>query len=737
MAVVPDGAQPLGTLAQGTPLRLTVALEPRDPQALAAYAAGGSTPGSPSYRRFLSVRQFAHRFAPTGATVAAVRVSLERHGLHPGPLAANGLAIPVSTTAAQAQAAFSTTLRRYALGGGRVAVAPTVAPELDASIAGAVQSVVGLSTVGAPRPVDLVRQAPVPAAAAHVVTGGPQPCSQASAIHAYTADQIASAYRFSSLYRAGDLGAGQTIALYELEPFDLADIQTYQSCYGTSTSITNVPVDGGAGSGAGQGEAVLDVEDLIGLAPHARILVYSGPNSDSGAPGAGPYDTYQAIISQDQAKVISSSWGTCETQEGATDAAAENTLFQEAAVQGQAILAASGDTGAEGCTGLVGQPVAPATAGDPASQPFITGVGGSTLSALGPPPQESVWNSFTLFGLTSGGASGGGVSDIWKMPLYQSLAPSALHVINSASTGAGCGAPSGYCREVPDVAADADPAPGYAIYFSGQWTPVGGTSAAAPTWAALLSLANASSTCAGTPVGFANPPLYRIAGSVYGGVFNDITTGNNAVPGEGGYSAGAGYDMTTGLGSPNGGTIATALCDRVIVTSPGSQRSVQGARVRLAAAARSTARLPVTFTASGLPAGLALGPASGIVSGSPSAVGRSAVSITAHDAFGAFATAGLRFTVRAPTVTLRRPADRRSVVGRSARLRLLATLNNGRAPTFSAFGLPRGLRINLRTGVISGVPSATGRYHVKVAASYARISRSARFIWLVTAGRPR
>lgn len=174
----------------------------------------------------------------------------------------------------------------------------------------------------------------------------------------YTADQIAAAYRFSSLYAAGNLGAGQTIALYELESFSPSDIATYQACYGTATSVSQVPVDGGpSGSSSGGGEAALDIESLIGLAPRANILVYSGPNAAVDTPGSGPYDTYAEIMSDNRAKVISTPWGLCEPQEGATNAAAENTLFEEAAVQGQSIVAASGDSGAQDCTDQNGKPI--------------------------------------------------------------------------------------------------------------------------------------------------------------------------------------------------------------------------------------------------------------------------------------------------------------------------------------------------------------------------------------------
>ena len=109
---------------------------------------------------------------------------------------------------------------------------------------------------------------------------------------AYTAPEIASAYGFDGLFDAGDEGQGVTIAVYELESDDPADLAAYRSCYGTDTTIRYVEVDGGPEptTGPGSGEAALDIEQLIGLAPRARLLVYQGPNSNADSPGSGPYD---------------------------------------------------------------------------------------------------------------------------------------------------------------------------------------------------------------------------------------------------------------------------------------------------------------------------------------------------------------------------------------------------------------------------------------------------------------
>jgi hypothetical protein len=627
-------------------LHVTVTLEPRDPSALAAYARGVATPGSPVYRRYLTPAQFAARFGASPTEIRAVRRSLSARGLSPGPTSAGGLSIPVTAAAVRLEHGL----------------------RLPAT-ASAVQSIVGLDSGWAPRPL-LVRppQSPLPGRAlrsslseAHVATGGPQPCaaaqSTAQARGAHTADEIASAYGFSGLYGAGELGAGTTVAVYELEAVDPRDIHAYEACYGTHTSISYVPVDGGDGQGAGSGEAALDIENLIGMAPNVNVLVYQGPNSVSGAPGAGPYDTFSAIINQDRAQVISVSWGECESALGSADAKAEGALFEQAAAQGQTIVAASGDGGSEDCGTSGTLPHGQLAVDDPSSQPFVTGVGGTTLTSLGPRPSETVWNNVGLASVLQPGASGGGISDLWPMPAAQLTASPALNVLAQGPTGGQCGNPGGYCREVPDVAANADPATGYLIYWNGSggepgqprgWQAIGGTSGAAPVWAALMAIADGSTACEQVPIGYALPALYRAASDSYGDDFNDVQTGNNDFTGMNGgrFPAGPGYDEATGLGSPNAAALAGSLCaDSLRLTAPGPQRSATHAAVTLRLRADDARGAAVRFSASGLPAGLSLNPAAGTITGRPRKAGTYHVTLTARDGQGSTAGASFGWTI--------------------------------------------------------------------------------------------
>jgi subtilase family serine protease len=551
---LPAGTSSLGAVPADTQLQIDVALRPQDPAALSSYATAVSTPGSPAFRRYLTVPEFASVFGATSAAIARVESNLAASGLHAGPVSANHLVIPVSGSAAQMERAFSTGLVRYRFRTRRVGYSNSAAPSMPAAVAPYVQTVVGLDDVHQEH--SLMTQPASSSRATHALaqatalSSSPQPCgaarSLASAVGTYTADQLASAYSYAPLYAAGDVGSGQTIALFELEPNLASDIAAYQACYQLHDSVSYVAVEGGAGTGAGQGEAALDIETVMSLAPNANILVYQAPNTLNDA-----YAETAAIVSQNRASVISDSWGGCEADTTAQFMNAENTLFQEAAVQGQTFVVAAGDTGSEDCyqadtsnTSL--------SVGDPASQPFVTSVGGTRLINIGTaskPQSEIVWND----AYDGDGAGGGGISTQWPSPSWQ--------------TQYGIG---GSGREVPDVSADADPETGYTMYCScefGGWQPVGGTSAAAPLWAALFTLANAACPSA---VGFVNPTLYQaylkdpvVVGHDVTGVSNPYNNNTNDYTGTSGgqYPVLTGYDMATGLGSPIANALIADMCD--------------------------------------------------------------------------------------------------------------------------------------------------------------------------------
>jgi len=593
---LPAGARFVAPLAAGRLLRFDVVLQVPNPAALASFVTGVSNPGSPNYRQYLQPGEFASRFGPAPESIAAVRRWLSAQGLSPGPTTPDGLIVPVSGTVAQVSGAFHTSVDAVRLAGGSLSYSPTGPPSVPASLGPVVQGVVGLSTT-APWRNDL-RRAPGrgtspgaggrsgprassgPKALARPASAGPQACpqaaSQAAAGGPLTMNQLAGAYDFSPLYAQGRLGAGVTIGLYELEPFDSSDVALFDSCYGISTSVSTVSVDGGAGSGPGSGEAILDVEDAAAFAPDASVLVYEGPNDNDNLPGGGPFDTLDRMATDDRAQVLSTSWGNCEpenTPAGAgpgSAAGAESQVFAEMAAQGQTMVAASGDSGSEGCFDPFVIPPdldESLQAIDPASQQDVTAVGGTSLPD-GSPTGETVWNdcagtSSDFCALSGGGSGGGGISANWPMPSWQ--AGAGRGVINPHSSGTPCGATGGYCRQVPDVAADADPSTGVVVYSAtayqpscSGWCVVGGTSAAAPMWGAIFALADAGCS---TQVGMANPALYSL-GTAASPAFNDVTvpgTNDLTQTNSGDYPTTPGYDLATGWGSPNVANLVAAL----------------------------------------------------------------------------------------------------------------------------------------------------------------------------------
>ncbi len=620
----------LGRVAATTTIRGAVGLAPRNELALKQFIASVTTAGSPSYHHYLARGAFARRFGPSAATVGEVRSVLRRDGLSVGAISANHLLLSFSGPAAKVEAAFHTGLARYRLPDGKVGRATMGAVRLPAAIAAQVKVVAGLDNLVHAGPAGLV-QAPRSAARNHLaakgtlaphLAGAPNACANAataaSTYGGLTDSQIAAAYGADGLYKQNDLGQGQTIALFELEPFSSSDLSTFDSCYfGSSAAkamasrVHVVPVDGGQPSGSGSGEAILDIEDLSAFAPGANIDVYEAPNTTFGG-----LDEYNQIVSNDTAQVVSTSWGLCETavQQGEPGfQQEENAIFQQAAAQGQSVFAAAGDNGSNDCNaGRLSTPVSPVfSVDDPGSQPYVTSVGGNTITNASQPPVEQVWNDGA-----SWGAGGGGVSNTWVMPSWQAgsrvpgidptatiataesvarqydTAPGGPTTGNfcqgssqgSSYGGAALGEP---CREVPDVSAQADEFTGaitvYSTLFGPAaqgWGTIGGTSSATPIWAALLAVVNASPTCQSNTttqrgVGFVSPLLYAVASNPtdYAASFTDVTKGNNDIynlANGATFAATTGYDMASGLGSPqltapNGGDgLAFYLCSYAV-----------------------------------------------------------------------------------------------------------------------------------------------------------------------------
>jgi kumamolisin len=273
------------------------------------------------------------------------------------------------------------------------------------------------------------------------------------------------------------------------------------------------------------GEVMLDIEVAGAVAPGAKIVVYFAPNTDAGFLNA---ITTAAHDTKNKPSVISISWGGPEASWTPQSLAAFDSAFQAAAVLGVTVLAASGDDGASDGLNDGAKHV-----DFPASSPHATACGGTRLTAAnGSISGEQVWNDGA-----GGGAGGGGVSVAFEAPSWQQ---------GLKATPKGGAASALAKRGVPDVAGDADPQSGYEIRVDGQTSVIGGTSAVAPLWAGLIAIVNANK---GARAGFVNPALYNDPAAL-----RDITTGDN-----GGFQASAGWDACTGLGSPKGSAVATAL----------------------------------------------------------------------------------------------------------------------------------------------------------------------------------
>jgi kumamolisin len=473
--------------------------------------------------------ELAERYGADPADVALVRQQLSSRGLEITAVHAVTRRIKVAGTLADLASAFGTTLTQVTSPdhGGRPVTHRYREGSLyvPAALDGVVLAVLGLDTRPEFRPHFRTRGAPGPAASAGV---------------SYAPNQVADIYDFPT----GTTGSGQTVAVIELGGgFTTSDLDTYFSGLGITPtpSVTAVSVDGasnnpGDTSGASV-EVNLDIDVIGAAAPGAAQLVYFAPNN-------GDQGFVDAISEAAQASpapiAISISWGQSEDSWTSQGLSAMNAAMSDAAALGITVCAAAGDNGStDGVTD--GQQ----HVDFPASSPYALGCGGTKLLAdptTGVISSEVVWNELA----SNEGATGGGVSDQFALPAWQANAGVPAQA-NGSSGPSGDGG-----RGVPDVTGNGDPTTGYQIYSGGQSQVVGGTSAVAPLWSALIArLAQAT----GKRFGLLQPTLYAgVTPGVDVSGFHDITSGNN-----GAYSAGPGWDACSGLGSPDGTALLTRL----------------------------------------------------------------------------------------------------------------------------------------------------------------------------------
>ncbi|HVY09606.1 MAG TPA: S53 family peptidase [Mycobacteriales bacterium] len=567
-------------------------------------------PKSRYFHQFLDPVTFGRRYGAPAAAVDQVSRVLTALGLHVQTPTANHLFVEASAPAALLERVFGTEIDRFSLGT-RSFFANTANLRLPAALDGLVSGVLGLDDVNRPQPkVGVGRPAAAgsssPAIGPIGEHGGVTPCPAAIAGLGYTAPQLATAYDFNGLYAKGLLGQGMSVALVEFDDYHDSNLKTVEACYHVHPKVTRRLVNGGSGGppAGGEIEAMADITTLLEMLPKlAHLYVYVAPITS-----VGEIELYNRFVTDNDAPVMSSSWGSCEQLASAADNRLFAAITEEAAAQGQQIFDASGDAGAVDCSALFPAPTSGSISVEQeAALPWVTGVGGTdlgyaTANGLPGPRHEATWND--------GGAAGGGVSTLWRMPAWQRALPSARKAPGHSS--AACGAPAGaLCREVPDLSANADPdlgmqgnklqftddvgSPGYSIYCAtpncnligelgiplplppvagvGGWQPIGGTSLSTPLTAAAAVLWDQAAKAAGlNGLGLINPSLYRVATdpAAYARDFHDITTDSNDARYDGVdcpakcnphhlYRAAKGYDMATGLGSYDAANLGADL----------------------------------------------------------------------------------------------------------------------------------------------------------------------------------
>jgi subtilase family serine protease len=492
-------------------------------------------------KSFLSREEFAARYGASQADLDAVAHFARSHGLTVMESSVARRTVIVSGSVAQMNRAFAIELGHYK--------SPTETyrgregyVHLPNDLADIVEGVFGLDNRQMARPL-LRRGSPA--------TGAPTTPTPTQVITQETPPQVAKLYNFPAPMNL----AGQTIGLLEFGGgYTLADVEQYFTGPGsplgpgfTTPTVVAVPTHGATNApddSDSSVEVALDIAVAGSVAPGAKIAVYFAPWTEQGWINAVTMAVHDAT---NKPSVLSISWGWPEFQEiegllwSAAAMDAVSMTFQEAGALGVTIFAASGDNGSS--CGISSTPPA-ARVLYPASDPWLTACGGTTIeNVAGSSFAEATWND--------NGATGGGISDHFDPQTWQSSAnipPS----INAPGTRRG--------RGVPDVAANADPDSGYMLIVNGSAVgPIGGTSAAAPLYAALVALMNAT---LGHSVGYLNMTLYSLGGT---SVFRDITDGgSNATGGAPGYSSGPGWDACTGLGSLDGIVFMSALHGRSI-----------------------------------------------------------------------------------------------------------------------------------------------------------------------------
>ncbi|HKN76973.1 MAG TPA: Ig-like domain repeat protein [Candidatus Acidoferrum sp.] len=538
---------------------------------------------SPDFHAWLSPAQFGERFGASQADRQKLTGWLESHGFRVNHVGRGGVIIEFSGTAGQVKDAFHTSIHSYVVNGEKH-YANASDPQIPAALA---SIVAGIDTLHNFRKKPTIRVLGKASRIVNTSTWQPEfTFNGAAGVQHYLAPgDFATIYNTATLYQNGINGSGESVAIVARSNINLSDVQIFRIAFGLPVNDPQIILDGpdpGNLLGDEETEADLDVEWSGAIAPMATIkfVVSASTNSTDGVDLSSLY-----IVDNNLAPVLSASFGQCEQTLGQTENTFFNNLWEQAAAQGITAVISSGDNGPAGCDSA--DQTTPATQGlavnGLASTPFNVAVGGTQFnengadstywSATNAPNQSSalgyipevVWNEScadpNVCGVASLFASSGGVSTLYSKPSWQ----------------AGLGVPNDGKRDLPDVSLDAAAGhDGYLLCQDGICTTnasgqlinaelVGGTSAAAPTFAAILALIAQKTN---SRQGQANFVLYPLAAAQNAAncnstsppqsqcTFNDITVGNNNVPGQTGFPATVGYDLATGWGSVNAANLA-------------------------------------------------------------------------------------------------------------------------------------------------------------------------------------
>jgi subtilase family serine protease len=517
-----------------------------------------STPKDPLYHHYITAQEFAARFGANAADYATLRAWAVANGLSIIHESSARISLSVSGTVAQLQKLFKTQLNYYKTASGEQFYSASVEPTVPSEIASKVQKVVGLT--GGAQKASLYKigktlgESPVTPLVRTDTAGGTGPGGT------YAAKDLRTAYQIPKF---GGVSA-QVVAVFEDSGIHKTDFEKYLTTNKLpAIPLKQIPVDQTTVTVNGdEVEAVLDVDMIAAINPRVKeIQLYAAPGANTiGQFSQELVDVFDAVgvaaSSPGGPSILSVSYGLDEIQMalGGGDPNAEAAALEGLAMEGVTVFVSAGDQGAYGRTGLDNSP-ATLNAPDPGSQIFVTSVGGTTLFTYSKEQYlgEEVWNGLGLY--PGAGATGGGVSALWKNPEIGFFQGPALVEYNGGD---------GSARNVPDVAALADPLTGVGIYLKDQggWLQIGGTSASAPMWAGYMSIVNAGGQFLGIGnVGYFNPLLYFTGTNFYSnsdaipaglGLWYPIvdgTNGNYNLYGVAGYGAGYYYNNCCGLGS--------------------------------------------------------------------------------------------------------------------------------------------------------------------------------------------